>query len=566
LRVPPPPGILRGLLRKARPVRTVIYARFSSQLQNNRSTADQIADCRARAAREGWPIVGVFADDAISGAAGIEEAARPQLARAMAMIEAGEADQLLAESTDRVARHQGDAFAIRERLDYAGARLFTLLDGVVDDITGTIKGLFDARFRKDLAERVKRGQRGAVAGGRSPAGLAYGYKRANRLDDRGELIRGLRAIDAEQAAIVLRIFEEYDRGQSPRAIAEGLNADGIKGPTGGDWTASTIAGDRKRGNGMLQNRLYAGELVVGRTSKRPDPRTRAARIRVNGEANWTVNGVPALRIIPPDLWERVQARRTSYATLPAQAARRPKHLLSGKAFCGICGGRVIVQGREQWGCGRSRSGAGCSNKTRIKAHLLEARVLDGLQSQMLNPDLVAIFVREFHRDFARRSAAAARSRDGLARRHAEAEAKVGRLVDAIADPRLGGIGEVAKALHKATAERDALAAQLADLDALAKSVIALHPGIADEYRRQVAALAAALEEGEARHQALPIIQGLIDRVTLTPRAAGRGVDIEVTGRLATILALATGAEPPAEMRVNSGAGSGNRTRITSLEG
>ncbi len=548
-------------------MRTVIYARYSSQLQNKRSTADQIADCRARAAREGWPIIGVFADDAISGAAGIDEAARPQLAQALAMIEAGQADQLLAESTDRVARHQGDAFAIRERLDYAGARLFTLLDGVVDDITGTIKGLFDARFRKDLAERVKRGQRGAVAVGRSPGGLAYGYRRANRIDDRGDPVRGLREIDPDQATIVRRIFEEYDRDISPRAIAEGLNADNIPGPRGRAWTRSTILGDRKRQNGLLRNRLYAGELVHGRTSKRADPFTRATRIRPNSEEGWIVHPVPELRIVPADLWERVQARREDLSHARPERARRPKHLLSGLIFCGACGGRVVVRGRNQWGCGRAAAGAGCSSKGRIKAHRLEARVLDGLQQQMLDPDLVAAFVREFHHDFARRSAAARRDRVGLVRRHADASAKVQRLVAAISDPRLSGIEEIAAALGSAKAERDELAERLRRIDELAQGVIDLHPGIATEYRRQVESLAAALSDGEeARHTALPIVRSLIDRVTLTSLGGRRGFHIELTGRLATIIALATGTEVPASMRVNGGAGEGNRTLLASLEG
>ena len=136
-------------------MRTLIYARYSSQLQNPRSIADQLAACRARAEAEGWIVVDSFSDRAISGAAGIEEAQRPGLAALLERIEQGDIDQVLTESTDRIARHQGDAFAVRERIEHHGARLFTLMDGLVDDITGTIKGLFDARTRKDLAQRVR---------------------------------------------------------------------------------------------------------------------------------------------------------------------------------------------------------------------------------------------------------------------------------------------------------------------------------------------------------------------------------------------------------------------------
>jgi len=196
-------------------VRTVIYARFSSEVQNPKSVDDQIRLCRERAEREGWEVVEVFSDHAISGAAGIDAAARPGLHACLHLIESGGACVLLTESTDRVAR-QGDSFAVLERLRFAGARLITLLDGEIDDITGTIKGLMDARFRKDLAERIKRGQLGAVADRRSPAGRAYGYDKANRQDARGEWERGHRAINCEQADIVRRIFEEYAAGLSAK--------------------------------------------------------------------------------------------------------------------------------------------------------------------------------------------------------------------------------------------------------------------------------------------------------------------------------------------------------------
>jgi len=52
-------------------MRTVLYARFSSTLQNSRSIEDQVALLRERCERESWEVVDVFTDYAISGAAGI---------------------------------------------------------------------------------------------------------------------------------------------------------------------------------------------------------------------------------------------------------------------------------------------------------------------------------------------------------------------------------------------------------------------------------------------------------------------------------------------------------------
>lgn len=545
-------------------MRTIIYARYSSDLQNSRSIADQIALCRDRAAQEGWQIIDTFTDEAISGAAGIGEDQRPGLNALLARVERGGVDQIIAESTSRIARHQGDGFAIRERLSYFGVRLFTLSQGEIDEIKGWVQGFLDSQARKDIAFNVKRGQRGTVRAGRSPAGLAYGYRKANRLDERGELVRGLRAIDEDQAEIVRRIFAEYANHRSARQIAGGLNEDGIAGPTGGTWRASTILGDRQRKNGMLQNRIYIGKIVHERTSKVADPRTRKERIRPNPEAEWVEADAPDLRIIDDATWQTVQQLRNAYSTDRPELMRRPKRLLSGIGHCGVCGGGWIVIGRDQWACGKHRDGRACTNNRTVKTHVYEQKVLDGLREDMLHPDAVSAYVREFHESRRQRSQEVAQQRAKLERRHREAAAKVERLIKAIAD---GGdeFVEIRAILTKARADRDAIAQQMADLEAF--PVITLHPGIAEEYRKQVADLTEALDgHGEAQAEAIPKLRALIGTITVYPAEGRRGVEVEATGQIANMLALATGQPLHASMYVSDGAGSGDRTRITSLEG
>jgi len=520
-------------------VRTVIYARYSSQLQNNRSIADQLAVCRERADREGWTVVAEFQDAAISGAAGIDEAQRPGLNALLATVEAGGIEQVLTDTTSRIARHLGDTIAIRERLEFAGCRLFTLADGEVDDITGTFKGLMDQRFRKDLAHNIRRAQRGRVAEGRAPAGIAYGYKSANRIDERGLPVRGLRAIDEEKAEIVRRIFREYSAGQSPKAIATALNAEGIPGPRGGTWRVSTILGGRKRTDGLLKNRLYAGELVAQRTSKITNPRTRRTVIRPNAESEWAVQSVPELRIIDEQLWNAVQAQLEARAGTPFQLQPRPKHLLSGLGRCGVCGGSWVKVNVNQWECSRSRDGA-CDNRRSISTKRFEREVLGRLESELLHPDLVDHYVRTWHRENARRTAEGSQRRASIERRHGEADRKVKRLVSFIAEGD-GDFAEMRAALATARADRDRAAAELAEIDA--PRVIALHTGLAEDYRRQIAALSQALGgDDEARKIAMPQLRALVDRVELHPAAGPRGVTVQVFGRLEEILRLA-GADP-----------------------
>ena len=521
-------------------MRTLVYARYSSQLQNSRSIDDQIRVCMERAATEGWTVVDVFSDAAIGGAAGTSEQQRPGINALIARVEAGGIEQVLADTTSRIARNQGDAHHIRERLNYHGARLFTLGDGEIDAFKGAIKGLLDEQQRKELAHNIKRGQLGRVAEGRSPAGLAYGYRTANRIDDRGRFVRGLREIEPDQAEIVRRIFREYAAGQSARAIAERLNVERICGPRGGLWKSSTITGGKKRGDGTLRNRLYNGELVHNRTSKMVEPLSRSVRIRSNETGTWAVQPVPELRIVEPDLWSRVQDQLDARTMIQPQKQRRAKHLLSGLGQCGVCGAGWIRIRPGYWGCAGTRNGGGCANSRTISEDLFERRVLTGVQERLLDPEAVELFVREYHEESSRRDRQEGRDRARLERKLGAAKRQMDRLVDAIAD---GGqtFLEVKGKMHAARAEIETLTEALAGMEGA--QVIALHPKIASDYRREVFALNKALSENhtaEAREEVIPRLRALIDSIVLTPSASGQGVNIEVGGRLAKMIELATG--------------------------
>jgi DNA invertase Pin-like site-specific DNA recombinase len=65
--------------------RVAIYARYSSDQQREASIEDQIRICRARAAREGWTVVEVITDSAVSGATTL----RPGYQALLAAMRAG---------------------------------------------------------------------------------------------------------------------------------------------------------------------------------------------------------------------------------------------------------------------------------------------------------------------------------------------------------------------------------------------------------------------------------------------------------------------------------------------
>ena len=280
----------------------VLYARYSTALQSQASVEDQFRLLRQRAEREGLRVVGEHADPAISGTV----RNRPGLNAAIAAIDSGEARVLLAESLDRISRDQEDLAGLYKRIRFAGARIVTASEGEIGTIHIGMGGTMSALFLEQLAEKVRRGHVGRVKAGRVPGGLSFGYRKVRAFGPDGEPEKGLREIDEDQAAIVRRIFDEYVAGKSPVAIARGLNAEGIPSPRGGVWRANAITGSRKRGNGILHNRLYIGEIVYNRQAFRKDPDTRKRVSRPNAEAETVSQSVPDLRIVEAEVWEAAQ--------------------------------------------------------------------------------------------------------------------------------------------------------------------------------------------------------------------------------------------------------------------
>lgn len=79
-------------------MRSAIYARFSTDLQNERSIDDQIALCRDYAEREGLQIVATYDDRARSGSSIL---GRDGLLKLMDDAKSGQFEIVIVEALDR---------------------------------------------------------------------------------------------------------------------------------------------------------------------------------------------------------------------------------------------------------------------------------------------------------------------------------------------------------------------------------------------------------------------------------------------------------------------------------
>ncbi|KYO49583.1 recombinase family protein [Tistrella mobilis] len=528
-------------------MKVAIYARYSSDNQRDASIADQFRMCRLHAEKQGWHIVEEYSDHAISGASLI----RPGIQALMADAMGGRFDLILAEAMDRLSRDQEDIAGIFKRMSYADVKMFTLSEGEVTHLHVGLKGTMNALFLKDLADKTRRGQRGRVEAGKSGGGNAYGYDVVKKFDANGEPIRGDRTINEFQAEVVRRIFRDYAAGKSAKTIAFALNKEGIPAPSGGDWGFSTINGNPKRGNGILNNEMYVGKIVWNRQRFVKDPSTGKRQARPNPEEEWVIQEAPELRILDDDLWSAVKARQEKNKIARKEngeadlsrinTRRRPKYLFSGLTKCSCCGGGYSAISATLIGCATARNKGTCNNRVNIRRDELESRVLNALRTKLVDPELFAHFCEVFTQEMNRLRM---EGRAGIASAEAEL-AKVNRELEKILDLYLSdalSVDMVKERSKKLEARKTELEQFLAEAD---EPPPLLHPSMALQYRKRVQQLYDALQDEDEgkRIEAADTLRSLVDQIVLTP-VDGK-VEIDVQGDLAGILTISTQSKNPA---------------------
>ena len=309
-----------------------------------------------------------------------------------------------------------------------------------------------------------------------------------------------------------------------------------------------LRGHAKAGTGLLRNRLYIGELVWNRRRWLKDPTSGQRVARHNDQDCFVVEQVPELRIVDQDLWDRAQ-RRLEQAARPRHRGgitsaghtdhlwqhRCAPNLLSGKVVCGACGSPYITSGKDYMACKAAIKQGLCLNTVRIRRTRLEGQVLDSLGGNLMCPDAVALFVREFTVEWNRLAAERAvdvtarrRELDGITR-------KLDNLLDAITEgvraPGLQG------RLDELTRRQKELEAEIAGASAQSQ-IPRLHPNLSVLYEQRVAQLRERLE-GESSGEILEATRALIERVEIHPPVdGGRSARIELIGHLTSMLRAA----------------------------
>ena len=316
-----------------RPKTAVAYARYSSAGQRDVSIEQQLRDIRAFADREGYALVHEYADHAKSGFH--HTAARSDFMAMLSAAESGQFDTIIVWKVDRFGRNREESALFKSQLRRAGVSVLYAMEPIPAGAAGVLtEGMLEAIaewYSRNLSENVSRGMSDNARKCISNGCPIYGYRRGPD---------GRYILQPEEAAAVRSIFVRYGQGFSAAAIAAELNAIGMKTVRGCAFSPQTIIR-------ILSNERYIGTYIW-------------ADVRVPG-------GMPA--IVSAEEWEAAQLMKQKTGRHVEQG--QTDFLLTGKAFCGLCGDAMTGDsGTSKNGethyyytCHGRKSGKGCKKKS-----------------------------------------------------------------------------------------------------------------------------------------------------------------------------------------------------------
>lgn len=361
----------------------VIYARYSSDAQKETSITDQLRDCRKYAQEQGYTIVHEYCDEAMTGKNDEREQFQQMLSdSAKKLFEA-----VIVWKLDRFARNRNESALNKLKLKNNGVRVLSAMEHIPDGPEGIIlesvlEGLAEY-YIYDLVEKTTRGQRGLALQAKHVGGhplLGYTVDKDKNY-----------VVDEYNAKTVRMIFKMYASGSSYSQIIDTLNNQGRKTSVGKSFGKNSL-------HDLLTNERYIGIYTYSKIPRKNGKRNSHAE---NGEDKVIriPGGMPA--IINNEDWERVQKRMKANKRAPAAHKAKVDYLLSGKIFCGECGGAMVGESSGTTGkynyyvCNAKKRLRNCKKKD-VRKEVIESAVLDYTMNYVLSDEVCDILADMAH--------------------------------------------------------------------------------------------------------------------------------------------------------------------------
>ncbi len=462
-------------------MRCAIYARYSSDLQRDRSIDDQVRNCRRFAEKKGWVVLDghIYTDRAISGASVIGRTGLLDLLRT-AQESPKPFDYLLVDDTSRLSREMGEVESIIGQLHFVGIGVYFVAQGIdskddQSDIAVGFNSIMDSRYRRDLGKKTLRGMIGQVERNYNPCGRLYGYKYIRDEDPTGIIdpkTKHVRVLGTRiekhpvESQVVKEIFEAYCDGLSMRDIAQkldkaghlppGVHAQVAHGVNKPSWLPRSI-------HCILNNRRYCGDWTFNKTTWLKNPKTGKRKNVPRDKADWVEIKRPDLAIIDEPTWQHAQERIQRNKRGPGNLKGiRWRFLFTGLMKCHECGGSYVVVRNGHtpnpvFGCSRNwnKGSAGCSNNFRVRKDEIESTILSDIQSQLLSPPVLSAIVSKVNQKIKAKLSGLRKDSSGIIAQKKELSKKLSNIVAAIES------GMSSEALRRRLAE---IEAQIQELD------------------------------------------------------------------------------------------------------
>lgn len=359
------------------------YARVSTEKQATEgySLPEQRLAIEAECARRGWVLLGIRADEGVSGKRGAD---RVEWRKVLDDCRSGAADAVIVTKIDRFSRSASDMIARTDELIDLGVAFVSIgeamdLSTPAGRFMRTIYAGVAEQERETLAARSAMGLRGKARAGLWPGGPApFGYR----------VNEGRLEVEPAEAALLRRIARmAVDDGMTTGEIARVLSAEGVTGRNGGEMHHQAV-------RRLLTSTALVGEAAFGKVPASGKSHVHGTRTNGKGVPVW--GGEIRLRVDEPVLtpgdFEALQRALGSRAHGPRRQYRT--FALTGMLRC-VCGSPMqgaTIQGVPRYRCREARWHA---NLDRVKcampvldAATLEQRVWDKLWPVLGNPSLL----------------------------------------------------------------------------------------------------------------------------------------------------------------------------------
>ncbi len=314
-------------------LRFAIYARYSSDMQNEISLEDQEAVCREAIGARGGVVVGVFKDGAEHG----WSLDREGFKRMQSAAEKGKFDALMVWKFDRLARDFEQSVIVKAFLRHEYKLKLHCVEGVSQDDDDSFYGAMieqmlavqAAMFSRNLSTDTKRAKRQrAIRGEFNGSSAPIGYYLITSREATAERPAGLYII-LRVAAVVRRAFRLYATANfSDGDIADWMNRQRVIR----ELRAGQQPINKEMVRDMLQNRTYTGrvsyaETVYNGTLGEARKSARGRKIWYDGKHQGFISDELF------DLCQEVRAGLAHASTVPSQ---HRTYILHDRVFCAEC--------------------------------------------------------------------------------------------------------------------------------------------------------------------------------------------------------------------------------------